>query len=292
MYKFIYALIYIITLLPLRVLYLFSDVMYPLMYYVVRYRRDVVRKNLTNSFPEKSIKEIIRIEKKFYRHFSDLFIEAMYRMNITAEEYRKRTVCNHLDIVKNIYADDKSAFLMLGHFGNWEWTPMGLDLPLESPLNPIYKQLKNQTFDLLTKNLRERFGTKCIEMRSLFKTLLLKHKAGEKGLFLMLGDQRPKKANTRLIMSFLNQPTSVFTGTEVMARKFNYPVLFLSIDKSARGHYSYSIEVISMNPKDEPEGAITEKYIKRLEEDIQKKPELWLWTHDRWKHKIETPTEE
>ena len=124
MYKFIYALIYIITLLPLRVLYLFSDVMYPLMYYVVRYRRDVVRKNLTNSFPEKSIKEIIRIEKKFYRHFSDLFIEAMYRMNITAEEFRKRTVCNHLDIVKNIYADDKSAFLMLGHFGNWGSDPV------------------------------------------------------------------------------------------------------------------------------------------------------------------------
>lgn len=262
------------------------------MYYIVRYRRAVVRKNLTLSFPEKTEKEIICIEKKFYHHFSDLFIEAMYRMNISPSEYKKRALFRNMEVVNEIYNEGKSAFLMLGHCGNWEWTPaMDLYLPAESPLNPIYKELKNKNFDKLTLYLRSRFGGKCIEMKSLFKQLLQMRKDGEKGLFLMLGDQRPKLDNTRLIMEFLHQPTSVFLGTEVMAKKFNYPVLYLSVDKIKRGHYTYDIEVLSMNPKDEPEGAITERYMQRLEKDIQEHPELWLWTHNRWKHKLQLSAE-
>ena len=287
MFKFYYAILYLVTLLPLRVLYVISDMLFPLVYHVVRYRRKVVRQNLTLSFPEKSKLEIIKIERKFYHYFCDVFIEAMYRINMSAEEVSKRITFENVELIEKIYAENKSAMLMMAHYGNWEWvSALSLHLPKESPLYGVYKQLKNAEFDNMTYRLRLKYNMGNIEMRDLFKTMLRMSKAGEKGVFAMVGDQRPAYNSIRFSMMFLNQPTPVIVGTEVLARKFNYPVLILSITRPKRGYYHCKVEMLSENPQAETEFAISQKYMQQLEVDITQHPELWLWTHKRWKYKV------
>jgi len=287
MFKFYYALLYLVTLLPLRVLYVLSDVLFPLVYHVVRYRRKVVRQNLTLSFPEKSKLEIIKIERKFYHYFCDVFIEAMYRINMSAEEVSKRITFENVELIEKIYAENKSAMLMMAHYGNWEWvSAMSLHLPKESPLYGVYKRLKNAEFDDLTYRLRLKYNMGNIEMRDLYKSMLRMSKAGERGVFAMVSDQRPPRDSIRFSMLFMNQATPVIVGTEVLARKFNYPVLILSITRPKRGYYHCKVEMLSENPQTETEFAISEKYMQKLEADITQHPELWLWTHKRWKFKV------
>jgi KDO2-lipid IV(A) lauroyltransferase len=287
MFKFYYAILYLLTLLPLKALYVISDVLFPLIYHVVRYRRKVVRKNLNNSFPDKSKFEILKIERRFYHYFCDVFIEAMYRINMSPAEVSRRITFENVDIIDKIYAENKSAMLMMAHYGNWEWvSAMSLHLPKESPLYGVYKQLSNAEFDAMTYRLRLKYNMGNIEMRDLFKTMLRMGKAGEKGVFAMVSDQCPPKDSTRFKMMFLNQPTAVIVGTEVLARKFDYPVLILSITRPKRGYYHCKVELLSENPQAEPEFSISEKYMRRLETDINQHPELWLWTHKRWKHPV------
>jgi len=286
MFKLFYALLYLLTLLPLRVLYVLSDLLFPLIYHVVRYRRKVVRNNLTNSFPDKSKREIIRIERKFYHYFCDVFIEAMYRINMSPQEVSRRITFENVELIEKIYAENKSAMLMMAHYGNWEWvSAMSLHLPKESPLYGVYKRLTNADFDAMTYRLRLKYNMGNIEMRDLFKTMLQMGKANEKGVFAMVSDQSPNKESIRFGMMFMNQPTPVIVGTEVLARKFDYPVLILSITRPKRGYYHCKVEMLSASPKDEPEFSISEKYMHRLETDINQNPELWLWTHKRWKYK-------
>jgi KDO2-lipid IV(A) lauroyltransferase len=287
MFKLFYALLYLLTLLPLRVLYVVSDLLFPLIYYVVRYRRKVVRSNLINSFPDKSKREIISIERKFYHYFCDVFIEAMYRINMSPQEVSRRITFENVELIEKIYAENKSAMLMMAHYGNWEWvSALSLHLPKESPLYGVYKRLTNADFDSMTYRLRLKYNMGNIEMRDLFKTMLQMGKAGEKGVFAMVSDQSPRKDSIRFSMMFMNQPTPVIVGTEVLARKFDYPVLILSITRPKRGYYHCKVEMLSASPKDEPEFSISEKYMRRLETDINQNPELWLWTHKRWKYKV------
>ncbi len=287
MFKLFYALLYLLTLLPLRVLYVLSDLLFPLIYHVVRYRRKVVRSNLINSFPGKSKREIIRIERKFYHYFCDVFIEAMYRINMSPQEVSRRITFENVELIEKIYAENKSAMLMMAHYGNWEWvSAMSLHLPKESPLFGVYKRLTNADFDAMTYRLRLKYNMGNIEMRDLFKTMLQMGKASEKGVFAMVSDQSPRKDSIRFSMMFMNQPTPVIVGTEVLARKFDYPVLILSITRPKRGYYHCKVEMLSASPKDEPEFSISEKYMRRLETDINQNPELWLWTHKRWKYKV------
>jgi KDO2-lipid IV(A) lauroyltransferase len=287
MFKLFYALLYLLTLLPLRVLYVVSDLLFPLIYHVVRYRRKVVRSNLINSFPDKSKREIISIERKFYHYFCDVFIEAMYRINMSPQEVSRRITFENVELIEKIYAENKSAMLMMAHYGNWEWvSALSLHLPKESPLYGVYKRLTNADFDSMTYRLRLKYNMGNIEMRDLFKTMLQMGKAGEKGVFAMVSDQSPRKDSIRFSMMFMNQPTPVIVGTEVLARKFDYPVLILSITRPKRGYYHCKVEMLSASPKDEPEFSISEKYMRRLETDINQNPELWLWTHKRWKYKV------
>ncbi|MBP6611321.1 MAG: lysophospholipid acyltransferase family protein [Paludibacter sp.] len=284
MYKLIYSALHLVTLLPLRALYFFDDLMYFILYYVIRYRREVVRRNLLNSFPEKQLPEIKKIERQFYRHFCDIFFEAIYRLNISQEEYMKRAQIENIEAIHEVYAQGKIVILALGHLGNWEWTPViNFYVPKDSQMYAVYKQLKNKHVDKLTCQLRTIHGGGVIEMGSLIKTMLHMSKKDMKAMFLILGDQRPKRDYNRFEMEFLNQKTSVFMGIEVLAKKFDYPVYYLSSTLLKRGYYKYTFKLVTSNPLEEPEFSITEKYMRLLEEDIRNNPHLWLWTHDRWK---------
>ena len=286
MFKIFIWSLHALAFLPLWFLYLLSDLLFYLIYYVIRYRRKVVRKNLVGSFPDNSPAEILKIEKKFYRYFCDLFVETIYITGVSEKEYLRRIQYLNLDLITNLYAEQKSVMMMTAHYCNWEWlSSMSLVLPPDGPMEGIYKELSNKNFDRFMFDLREKFGGRNIENKILFKTMLKNRQNAIYSTYCMISDQRPAPRSSRHWLPFLNQDTSVLVGTEQLARKFDYPVVFLDMCRPKRGHYTCEFVMISEHPQLEPENEITRKYMELLEKKIIEKPEFWLWTHNRWKHK-------
>lgn len=275
-----------LAFLPLWFLYFLSDLLFYLVYYVVRYRRKVVRKNLMGSFPDKNTAEILQIERKFYHYFCDLIVETIYITGISEKEYLQRIKYKNIDLITNFYAQQKSVMMMTAHYCNWEWlSSMSLVLPPEGPMEGIYKELSNIKFDKFMFDLREKFGGRNIENKILFKTMLKNRQNAIYSIYCMISDQRPAPRSSRHWLPFLNQDTSVLIGTEQLARKFEYPVVFLDMRRPKRGYYTCEFIMISEHPQLESENEITRKYMELLENKIIEKPEFWLWTHNRWKHK-------
>ncbi len=285
MYSIFYIFIWIITWLPLRALYLISDLLFPIIYYVARYRRKVVRKNLINSFPEKTIKEIGKIERRFYRFFCDLFIEILYQVHMSDDEILKRMKFINTYLIDELYEKNTSVMLMTAHYGNWEWTTsMSRVLPEGKPLNGIYKRLSSSSFDKMMFNFRQKYGGFNIETQDLFRVMLQKRNAEEFCTYGMISDQTPSFKTIRHWMTFLNQDTPVLVGTEQISKKFNYPVVFMDINRIKRGYYTCEIKLLETYPRETAENEITEKYMKMLEEKIKSEPAFWLWSHKRWKY--------
>ena len=286
MFRLLIVFLNLITRMPLSVVYLLSDILAPLIYHVVRYRRKVVRRNLIKSFPEKSISEIKKIERKFYRYFCDLFIEALYQLNMSEEEMCRRVEFVNKELITEQYDKGKSVMMFTAHYGNWEWmASLSLWLPKDKPACNVYKKLKADNFDKFMYNLRMRFGSRNIETQQTFRTLLSMKNNGQSATFGMISDQTPTAAGTRHWMTFLNQDTPVLVGAEQLARKFDYPVMFGSVSRVKRGYYRCEFIMLDENPKSAPEFEITEKYMRLLETKINESPEFWLWTHKRWKHR-------
>lgn len=284
MFYILYAIIWIITWIPLRILYLFSDICFPVVYYIVRYRRKVVRTNLTKSFPDKTEKEIQQIEIKFYRFFCDLFVETIYEMHIGEKEILSRMTFGNLEGILEQNKLDKSVMIMTAHYGNWEWTLAFKLFSQENyPSNPIYKRLRNSRFDKLIHQLRSKFGADLIEKNDLLRVMFRLQKGKEVGNFWMISDQTPNGRNLHYWTSFLHQDTPAITGTEQLARKFDYPVFYADIERIKRGYYHCEFIPISLEPKKTGEFEITEKYMKLLQKSIEAHPEFWLWSHKRWK---------
>jgi KDO2-lipid IV(A) lauroyltransferase len=286
MFYFVYSLLWVITLLPLKVLYLLSDLLYPVIYYVVGYRKRVVRENLLNSFPEKSEKERLLIEKRFYHFFCDLFIEIAYEIHLSEKEISKRVTFGNLDLLREQYAKGKSVILMCAHYGNWEWSStFPLVLPKEAKPYGIYKKLSNKDFDQLILKLRTRFGGITIEMKEFLRLMINLKKENKLGCFELISDQTPPYNNIHLWTNFLNQDTPVITGAEQLARKFDYPVFYVEILRKKRGYYHCEFVPITLDPLNTSEFEITEKFTGLLETSIKAHPEFWLWSHKRWKYK-------
>lgn len=291
MFYFIYALGWLITLLPMRVLYLLSDLFYPIVYYLARYRRKVVRVNLSKSFPEKTKKEIQGIERRFYRYFCDLFVETMKEMHLSRNEIRKRMTIGSVDGFVEQFARGKSVMLMTAHYGNWEWLLNFSELlPADSAVYQIYKKLRNEKFDSMIYPLREKYGGKNIENRELLRTMFRYKKEGKLGIYVMISDQTPNSRNLHYWTTFLNQDTAAITGTEQLARKFDYPVFYAEINRVKRGYYHCEFIPITLEPNETNEFEISEKYMRLLEKSIQTHPEYWLWSHRRWKFQRNTDT--
>jgi len=284
MYYILYAFIWTITWLPLRVLYLISDFSYPIMYYIVGYRKAVVRTNLEKSFPDKTEKERRDIERRFYRFFCDLFVETMYEMHISEKEIHQRMTFGNLNQILEQNARNKSVMIMTAHYGNWEWTlAFALFAPEEYPSNPIYKRLRNDRFDKMIHKLRSRYGANLIEKKELLRVMFRLQKEKEVGNFWMISDQTPNGRNIHFWTPFLNQDTPAVIGTEQLARKFDYPVFYAEINRIKRGYYHCEFIPITLEPTKTPEFEITSKYMKLLQQSIEAHPEFWLWSHKRWK---------
>ena len=285
MYYFLYILVWIITWLPLCLLYVLSDILFPIVYYIVRYRRKVVKINLLNSFPNKTEKEILQIERRYYHFFCDLFVETFYEMHLSEKEIRRRVTYGNLDAILEQFVKGKSVMMMTAHYGNWEWpSALSLYLPKEFPLYGIYKKLRNKKFNTLIFTLRSKFGGIPIEKREILRFMLNLKKEKKTGNFWMISDQTPNGQYIHYWTKFLNQDTPALTGTEQLARKFDYPVFYVEITCTKRGYYHCEFIPISLESAQTNEFEITEKYMQLLQKTIEAKPEYWLWSHRRWKH--------
>lgn len=285
-YKLLYGVTYLHALLPFSVLYLISDILYLLIYYVVRYRRKLVRRNIKNSFPCESEKKIIRIEKDFYRHLCDYFVETIKTLHISDEEVQKRMKFENPEMINRLTASGNSCILSLGHYANWEWvTTLGFHLSPGVKQGLVYKELHSNAFDKLFLEIRGRFQAIPIEMNSLYRKLIESRNNGERVVVGFLTDQRPPKSTGHYWTTFMNQDAVVQTGMERIAKLLSFSIVYLDITKVKRGYYVGKFYVITPDASNEPEFEIMERYINKLEETIKKEPAYYLWSHNRWKFK-------
>ena len=286
MVKIVYAFFYAISLLPFRLLYCVADFEYFMMYYVIKYRRGIVRKNLTTSFPEKSEEEIVDIEKKFYRWFSDYFFEAVKLLSISDKELRRRFKVYNSEEVEQCFQEGQDVAAILGHYCNWEWLScVGIKLPKTRIIGLIYHPLRNQAFDELFKRIRshEENGVP-VPKKDILRYLVDYKRKNIRSIFGYISDQGPKWENIHLWLPFLNHPeTPVFTGGERIMRKMNDAVFYVEMSRPKRGYYTATYKLITRNPNSLPDHEITRRFFQMLEEPIRRNPPYYLWTHNRWK---------
>ncbi len=275
-------LIYFISWLPFTVLYWLSDFFYFLVYKVLKYRVGVVHENLKNSFPEKSEEEIKAIQDGFYSYFCDLLLETLKTLTIKPKTVLKRVEQGDMSAFDSFYKKGQSVIIVMGHLGNWELAGARFSQGPEHQLYVIYHPLSNKYFDKLVYHMRTRLGNKLYPMQDAFRGMV--RDRNEVTATAFIADQTPAPKGAYW-STFLNQETPIFVGTSKIAKKLGYPVIYISVDRVKRGYYKLNSELLIEDPKALEEDAITEIHTRKLEEDIKRKPELWLWSHRRWKHK-------
>jgi KDO2-lipid IV(A) lauroyltransferase len=273
-------------MLPFPLLYLLSDILYVLVYKVAGYRLKVVRRNLKASFPDKTDAELRQLERDFYHHFADYFVETIKLAHISLKEVQRRAFLVNPELIDELMREGHTCILMLmGHYGNWEWFTSATSFFEDSRMYQIYRPLNNKAFDRLFIKLRTRFGAYGIKKADTMRDVIKLKQDKTRSVVVFLADQTPSKANLHYWTTFLNQETSILNGPERIARKQKLPVVYLDVRKTARGFYTVEFKLITSTPQTTPEFWITEQYARLMENNILRNPAYWLWTHKRWKHK-------
>jgi len=283
LYCIAFGLIWLLSLLPLRVLYVVSDISFFFIWYIFPYRKKLVFKNLSLSFPEKSAAELKVIARKSYRHSCDNFIESLAAVHMSKKEHCKRYKLNNIEVINDMYSAGKDVLLVSAHYGNWEWLSI-IPLYTELKILAVYKTLHNTYFDRMFINLRSMYGAIPVTKERTLRILTEYRKNKIPMVLYLLGDQRPMWKEIHDWIRFMNQDTSVIIGTEKIAKKFDMPVVFAKNIKIRRGYYETDFITITSNPADTKPLEITEKYYQILESTIRESPAEYLWTHNRWKH--------
>lgn len=286
MTQIVYVLFYTLSLLPFRILYGMADIGYVLLYYIIRYRRGVVRKNLVTAFPEKSIDDIKTIERKFYHWYCDYFLEAIKLLSISEKELRRRFTIINSEEVEQCFQEGQDVAAILGHYCNWEWLScVGMNLPPERETGLIYHPLRNKTFDYLFRKLRSHEqNSHVIPKKDILRYVVTKKREGVRNICGYISDQGPKWTNIHLWLPFLNHEyTPVFTGGERIMRKMNNAVFYVEMSRPKRGYYTATYKLITREPNTLLADDITRRFFCLLEETIRQEPAFYLWSHNRWK---------
>jgi KDO2-lipid IV(A) lauroyltransferase len=266
------------------VLYIFSDFLFILLYFFPGYRKKVVRTNLRNSFPEKSEMELRQIERKFYRHFADLFIEITKLKNLSNTSQSKRYTFSGTEIFDRLREEKRDVIGVLGHYNNWEWpTLLGQRVNYLSII--IYKPLQNKFFNRFMNDQRMKDGLKLASTSLIIRDIINYRRQRINTFSVFIADQTPPPGEIYHWTTFLNQDTAFFKGAGKIAAKYDMAVVFMNIQKKKRGYYNMDFELLFDHTEGIEEKVIIEKYVRRLDEQIREKPEYWLWSHRRWKHK-------
>ena len=285
--KIVYYIVYIIwygfSLLPLRVFYVISDMLFWILYIIIGYRRKVVWQNLKTSFPEKSEERLRKIERGFYHFFCDYLVESVKLMTISKKNLKKRLVFKGTEVVNEIVESGQSCAVYLGHYCNWEWiTSLPLWVTPEAQCGQIYHPIENNDFDWLFLRLRQRFGAVCIPMQDTLRKIIEFRKDRQPVVIGYISDQKPHWVNIHHWVDFLHHDTPVLTGTERIARRMNHAVFYLDVRRIRRGYYEAEFKLITREPQKMKEFELTDIYYQHLEQSILQAPEFWLWSHKRW----------
>ncbi len=277
----LYPLIYLIASIPFGLLYMVSSFLYVILK-LSGYRRKVVLMNLRNSFPEKTEAEIQEICNSYYKYLTDLILETLKTLKMTEKQALERCRFNNTPWLDELYKENKSIIIVMGHYGNWEWAGPAFTLSTKFQLNVIYRPLSDPYFEKMMVGMRTRFGTRITPQHLTLREMVACRK--EVTATALVADQTATPQNAYW-MTFLNQDTAVYEGPDKLAKKFNYPVVYMNAKRVKRGYYEVTPELLFANPKDTADNEICDAFMKRLEQEIKLDPVTWLWSHRRWKHK-------
>lgn len=280
----VYPFLWFISILPFRLFYLFSDFVCFIVYRVLGYRKKVVRENLQLALPHLSEAERFDIEKKFYTHMCDVFLEMIKTMSISEKEIRKRFVFTNIDVFKELEKKDKSIIIMLGHYASWEWM-VSMAMYVDSKAYAVYTKVENKYFDRLVKKIRAKYNGHLIVTKDTIRELSYNKVNKIQAFYGFASDQSPMLQKSFYWDDFMGIEVPVHTGGEMLAKRLDLNMIFVNIRKVKRGHYEATFEKLVENPRDYPDYEISSIFLRKLEQQILEKPEHYLWTHKRWKHR-------
>ena len=287
-YYILYSVTFLLSLLPMWAHYLFADFLFLIIYGVARYRRNIVEKNLSRSFPEKSEKELRHIRRRFYHFLCDYIVENVKLVTMRKKNVMKRMTFEGIDEMKKSLEDHDYVFVYLGHYGNWEYAAsLQWWMTDDTRCGQLYSGLRNHTFDHWFYKVRTRYGGDNIKKDEALRHIIAYRQNRQKVILGFISDQAPKRVNIHYWMDFLNQDTPIFTGTERIAKKVNAAVYYADVTHPKRGYYNCRFQLLTNNVKDFGEFELTAEYMHRLEKSIRREPAYWLWSHNRWKRQRE-----
>lgn len=289
-YILVYPIIWIISIFPMRLLYFVSETTFFLIYYIIGYRRKVVKENLVLVFPEKSEKEIKTITRKFYHHLCDMILESIKSLSISEAELKKRYKFTNVDEILNLEKQNKSIILMMGHYASWEWLFI-LQKYVNHKGYAVYKKIENKYFDRLVKRIRAKHQTQLITNKETIRRLEAAKIRGELTINGFISDQSAKHWKTNHWQEFMGVKVPVITGAEMLAKKLDMAVVFVETKKVKRGYYETTFKTIALHPRAHNDFDITDIFLKLVEGQIREEPAYYLWSHKRWKYRDKVPPE-
>ena len=289
-YILIYPILWLVSILPFRLLYGLSDVICFFIYRIFGYRKSTVKENLRLVFPDKSDTEIKTITSKFYHHLCDMIVESIKSMTISEKELKKRYSFTNVELIQDLEQKQRSIILMCAHYGSWEWIFI-LQTYVNHKGYAIYKRLANKYFDRLVKRIRARHNTYLITTKQTFEVLSECKKKGELTINGFVSDQSPKANKAFHWNEFMGIKVPMYTGAEMLAKKLDMAVVFFSVERIKRGYYKTTFKTITENPKEYKDYEITDIFFGLVEKQIKEAPQYYLWTHKRWKHRNKVPKE-
>ena len=274
-------LLWIFSLLPIRILYLISKIIRFIIYDLLCYREKVVIDNIQSTFIEKSQTEVIKLKNNFYDYFFELIVEIIKLLSISNDELNKRFTFSNINVIKQALNQNKSVIVVVGHYGNWEWALRSASNLIDTKIVGVYKRINNTIFEWLLLKIRSNTNVLPVEIKSLSRELVNNK---EKKIYAIVADQSPTLVQSNVRINFLNRDTLVYTGVEKISKKYNMPVFYLNTKLIRKGYYESTFEEICSKNINGKNLEITKEFFSKLEKQIKSEPRLWLWSHKRWKH--------
>jgi len=280
----VYPFIWLLSKAPFVLLYFLSDCVFMLVYYLIGYRKKIVLKNLELSFPEKSKKELLKIRRKFYHHFIDVFIEMIKTFTISEKQIKKRYKFANMSLINTIAAQNKSVIVVGSHYGNWEWV-ISMSLHTKFPAYATYTKINNSFFENKIKLTRERFGAEMVVKAETIRNMARNYRDKKVGIYGLLSDQSPQLSRAFYWADFMGVRVPIHTGAEMLSKRYDMAIVYMEITRVKRGYYEITFETLTENPKEYADYQLTDMFLERAEKHIRKYPIYYFWTHNRFKHR-------
>jgi len=279
-----YPLLWLVSLLPFPLLYGLSNLLYYLLFYVVGYRKRVVYQNLKLAFPEKTERERKFIARKFYRHLADIFMEMIKGFTVTRKQLLHRMVYTNLELLRELEQRYSTLFIMQAHYASWEWT-LTLNNYVEHQGYAIYQPIANKYFDRTIRRSREKLGAELLSIHRTREIMQINSEECTQSIYGVVSDQSPTLHRAAYWGDFFGIRVPIHIGAEKLAKKWGIPVVFIRVNRIRRGYYEATFELLSEDPRSIPDFELSERFMNKVEEAIRERPELYFWTHKRWKHR-------